>query len=592
MNDEQTNVGPSAATPTGRRPGSARGTAFKLAALVLATLCLVIGAACWFGAPHDGDKKTSTSAAGSDLPAGSEVYGLFHGWAKPDFVVLLSGQMHGYIQPCGCSDPQYGGLERRYNFVKAMEAVGWPVVAFDLGDVPQKQGPAKLANVQGLLKYRYSMEALKRIGYTAVGFGEYEAAQPLNFAVDEYALNDSKPAVLGANLLKKDSLFPDPAKTGKNWGGSYVASWEVATTPGGTKVGALGIVGTHDPAEVARLVAQGKVPAFANIPPSVGDQITAADRKFKFGRADQAIRDGVKALAGADFRVLLYQGPVELAKLIPLADPQFNVILCLDAEEPPGLPVVVGNTFIVRVGHKGKNVGVVGVYARPGKPFEMRYQLVPVGPVYKTPREKEKDHPILALWERYTKDVKEGGYLGNYGKMPHSTQVAVKGMPGLAGAKAGYVGSEACKKCHEHAYEVWQKSDHSHAYQTLVNARNPSLREYDAECIVCHTVGFRYDGGFASAEATPKLKNVSCESCHGPCEVHKNNPNNAALYPLINPWKAPAKETAAQKKTRLLNLETTCRSCHDDDNDVTWKGEKVLERKWGKIIHTTPPPGE
>src|SRR5262249_24958085 len=155
----------------------------KLAALLLTTLCLVIGAACWLRGPRD-DAQPTTSKAAVDTPPGFEQMGKFFGWPKPDFVILLSAQMHGYLLPCGCSDPQFGGLERRYNLVKRLEKHGWPVVAYDLGDLPQTIGPAKLANVQGLIKYRYSMEALRAIGYSAVSFGEYEAAMPLNKAID------------------------------------------------------------------------------------------------------------------------------------------------------------------------------------------------------------------------------------------------------------------------------------------------------------------------------------------------------------------------------------------------------------------------
>src|SRR5882724_6944156 len=41
---------------------------------------------------------------------------LFRDWPanrKPDVVLVLSGQEHGYLQPCGCSKPQLGGLVRR-----------------------------------------------------------------------------------------------------------------------------------------------------------------------------------------------------------------------------------------------------------------------------------------------------------------------------------------------------------------------------------------------------------------------------------------------------------------------------------------------
>src|SRR5436189_33210 len=43
--------------------------------------------------------------------------GLFRGWSKPDLALVLSGEQHGYLLPCGCSRPQYGGLERRYNLM-------------------------------------------------------------------------------------------------------------------------------------------------------------------------------------------------------------------------------------------------------------------------------------------------------------------------------------------------------------------------------------------------------------------------------------------------------------------------------------------
>jgi len=600
MNDEQTNVSPEAAAPAGRKPGSARGTAFKVAALLLPPLCLVAGAACWLHAPRDGDTaRTPPASTEPEVPLGTE-RGLFHGWPTPDFVLVLSAQQHGYLLPCGCSSPQFGGLERRYNLIESLKGRGWPVVAYDLGDIPQMHGPANLANVQGLIKYRYAMESLRVMGYAATSFGEYEAAQPLNDAIDNYALNKAVPAVLAANLIDKATQFPDDTVSRgarPEWGGSYVGSWNVTRATKDIQVGALGFTSTHTPAVIDALVKAKQLPAGLAIPPSVGGQITAMNPKITFQSADKVIPADLKAMKAAkpNFRILLYQGPVELARLVAMDYPQFNVILCVSAEdEPPGIPVVVGNTFIIRVGHKGKNVGVVGVKAtaNPGKPFELRYQLVPLGPEFATPKAKEADHPILALMEAYTRELRDDNYLEKYGKVPHSVQAAVKAMPKFAKAKAGYVGSEACKKCHKTAFDIWTKTEHAQAYATLVTkAKNPSLREYDAECIVCHTVGFRYQGGFANAKDTPKLMNVSCESCHGPCEIHKNSPNDKAIHALINPWKAPKGETPKQKANRILKIEGMCRECHDSDNDVHWDFAKWDKRAKDKtnIIHTTPP---
>src|SRR5262249_46962426 len=49
----------------------------------------------------------------------------FRGWSKPDLALLLSGEQHGYLLPCGCSRPQVGGLERRYNLLALLRQRGW-----------------------------------------------------------------------------------------------------------------------------------------------------------------------------------------------------------------------------------------------------------------------------------------------------------------------------------------------------------------------------------------------------------------------------------------------------------------------------------
>src|SRR5262249_27805183 len=157
---------------------------------------------------------------------------LFKGWEKPDLVLVLSGSQHGYLLPCGCSRPQLGGLERRYNFVQLLRDKGWPVVLLDAGDVPQVRAPAApvaLPNQQGLIKYKYAMRGLRTIGYSAVGLGEHEASFGLLTTLGEFALNDSVPAVLAANLKDRLKEFPRNDKE------SMVGDWE-EVTPAGSAV--------------------------------------------------------------------------------------------------------------------------------------------------------------------------------------------------------------------------------------------------------------------------------------------------------------------------------------------------------------------
>jgi hypothetical protein len=535
-------------------------------ALVLVSALAGTGLAYWLRAPG-GPKEAPVKP----LPAR-----LFHGWTKPDLVLVLSGQQWGYVLPCGCSRPQVGGLERRYNFLKLLEKQGWPHVAVDLGDVPQEHGPLHLPNIQGLIKYRYSMLALKEMGYTAVSFGKTETALhgSLFSALGEYALQHQTPRVVSANLQKAEEKFP-----GMTW--PYAVARAGKTGP---KVGVTAVAG-----------------------PTVAGAIKDPD--VRFGPSRAALDGVLKAFDNekVDLGVLLYQGlttanrmrrPPTEAVACAEAYPQFPVLLCLSEEdEPPANPIWVTNpkaglrSLIVTVGRKGKCVGVVGVW-RSGKakePFTFRYQLVELTEDFLTPGDIV-NHPIVRLMEDYTTELKKDNYLARYGQVNHPLQaddtlvLDAKGQPikdSKGSTRPRYVGSFVCRRCHDHAYDVWQKSAHSHAYRTLAEAKRPENRQYDPECIVCHTVGFGYRTGFADAVKTPHLKDVGCESCHGPASLHVSNPSNLEWRRRLNPWK---KLSAAKRKDSIDQL---CQKCHDVDNDVTWV-HGGFDRKWPKIAHPTP----
>ncbi len=289
-----------------------------------------------------------------------------------------------------------------------------------------------------------------------------------------------------------------------------------------------------------------KVGVTSVVGPTVAENIKDPAVKFKGTAA--ALGEQLKKMQDekVDLPILLYHGlatprkgdGVKEAVRCAETYPQFPLIVCLSEEdEPPGHPIVVDNkqtgtrSYVFRLGHKGKNIGVLGVWrtgqAKPA--FAFKYQLVEMGEEYKTPKGKEAGHPIMKLMEDYTRELKKDDYLAKYGQSSHLVQ-AMNPVAGLRNPENGiptYIGSEKCAKCHENAYTVWKNSDHSHAYKTLVDlARNPSLREYDGECIVCHTIGFGYKTGFTDAARTPQLKNVGCESCHGPGSLHAKNPEN------------------------------------------------------------------
>ena len=79
-----------------------------------------------------------------------------------------------------------------------------------------------------------------------------------------------------------------------------------------------------------------------------------------------------------------------------------------------------------------------------------------------------------------------------------------------------YTGSERCGPCHEEEYNAWSASRHAHAFDTLVE----ESQDFNPNCVRCHTVGFRRKSGFVNPNATPALKHVGCEACHGPSSRH------------------------------------------------------------------------
>ncbi len=527
----------------------------KLAALGLIVVSALAGTGlAWLLRPPDISENKDPQTTGPLAP-------YFHDWPKPDLVLVLTADQHGYLSPCGCSEPQKGGLERRYNLIRMLKDRGWPVAAVDLGNVPQAEAPAGLPNKQGLIKYRYAMRAMKEMGYLAVGIGGHEAAMPLTSLLDEYALNDPKPRVVSADLMERER-YPE----------GETQPWQPADAIAGTTL---------------------KVGVTAAMGPSVYEQIKKKNLPVKFGDTTSGLKAVLKEMDAAkiDLPILLYMGSLvdsgngdSEATACARAFPQFPLVVAVDDSDlARSSPVSATDpksgaraTMLTTLGHKAKAVGVVGVY-RTGKaerPFELRYELVEMGPEFATPPDQEKGHPVHELLEAYTKELKDQNYLAQYPQAKHPSQVSLNPMP-------TYIGSKRCEECHQKAYDIWKGTKHSHAYQTLVDAKPTSNRQYDPECVVCHTVGFGYVSGYKSEKETAKLENVGCESCHGPGSRHVSDPNNEEIQAVINPWKKLPNEAEEHRRQRI---DDSCQRCHDSENDVHWTNGG-FERNWPKIAH-------
>jgi hypothetical protein len=528
-------------------------------------------------------------AAADPVPPAPATPPLFAHWPqdqKPEAIIVLTGQTFGYLSPCGCSRPQRGGLERRFNFMQSLRAKGWPVVGADLGDVCP---PRKILE-QDYLKYETAMTALATMGYAAVGLGVYDFEMQLDQLIGKYALQhaDKPPTILAANLggLAGSTVLP---RKDRFPGAGMKATIEAAVTIAADPITNIAMAPVGITAVIGRNLFESKI---AKIDPQWHHDDTATALKNQLAVWDvAAVKPAVK--------VLLYAGSLDDAKKLAADFPAFNVILCqIEESEPPQFPTVVNNgkTFIVQVGHKGQNVGAIGVFRENGA-IKLAYQLVPLGEEYLTAADMVATQPILKLLEQYTANVRDRNLMKLFTDKPvlHAAQVQ------HPDADLTYVGSDKCKTCHPQEFVIWEKAHHSHAMEALEKrASQPGHRQFDGECVVCHAVGFGIKGGYTNEKETPHLRHNGCENCHGPGSGHVAKPNDKALRASLVAWRnspddklppkatlealakgqpAPVPLTANQQRV-MGAVGTMCLRCHDGENDPKFDLNLYMPKIW------------
>ncbi len=108
------------------------------------------------------------SGAGSNaFPEGTEGPEDYRTWPLPDLALVVTGQQHGYIEPCGCTglDRQKGGIARRFTFIEQLRKRGWNLMPIDAGNLVRRFGR------QAEVKLQQSVKALEAMDYQAIGFG-------------------------------------------------------------------------------------------------------------------------------------------------------------------------------------------------------------------------------------------------------------------------------------------------------------------------------------------------------------------------------------------------------------------------------------
>lgn len=373
----------------------------------------------------------------------------------PEAVVIFTGDIRGYLSPCGCSDPMIGGVERMAGVVRQL-----------------KKEPNSL---------------YVDLGNWIDGFDRQEQLKAEALAETWKTL---APAYL--NVSARDRLLGD----------GYLAAMRSI------------VGGSVDSSDATS----------ATLPAHPYVRVGSVSVTGVSSAASEALRE---AVPGA--RVVLISGSLEAAKQAALIAGPGLYVYSLQGD-PPATQTVVGDSTFVTVGDHCRYVGRIEL--RDGKWTDLR--LIELGP------EHAGDAEAVQAYRGYLRRVTAENLLA---QVP-------KGNDGSA-----FVGSEACRSCHEKEFESWSLTKHAEAYKTLQKTGN----DRDPECVGCHVVGLDHETGFHSVEKQPAMASVGCESCHGAGSKHAKSPYEA--YGVAG--------------------EKSCLTCHVPAHSPNFK----FKEYWAKIEH-------
>jgi hypothetical protein len=372
---------------------------------------------------------------------------------------------------------------------------------------------------QDELKAETLTQALKVMGYSIHNLGEKDLDMGLD--VLAYLFPPGSVPLLSSNVrLSVPLLEIAPYKV-----------YEVGAglKPAPTRIGFLGILSPH-------LI--GTPPAGVEIIPPAG-----------------AMPPLIEELKGrVDALVLLSHADMEESIKLARDFPEFRLIVSGHGADHPTV-LREGNTWVVSPGIKGKHL----LLCR----FNSALGSWSVETITLDERFKDSD-PMLGLIDNYQQRLREEKLLSGVERFP---------LPG----QASYVGSRACGLCHPAIFQHWGTTPHAEAYETLLKVD----RAFDPECVDCHVVGLRYIGGFESLGASPELKGVGCEACHGPGSLHVAECGMRGTKRGISNSELRIPNSAFGKVSPEV-----CQGCHDPEHGPSFQYEAF----WGRIKHPVETP--
>ena len=490
--------------------------------------------------------QEGSEGTGDDSNAAAK---LVEGWEKPDVTLFITGRLHGYIEPCGCTGltNQKGGLLRRHTCQKMLQAKGFDPVSIDAGNMIRRFGQQPSIKMKTAYK---SIAGSKIMNYEAIGMG----------------IDDIKAGGVDMLLAMEEANRTDSPFTSGNLtlfeGDESISPYRIIQK-NGKKIGVLSLIGAE---HVRKATAAGGNEDFTLKMPEPVIAAVMRDRNF----------------AACDFKVLLIQSEPENCEMLAKKFPVFDLVVTAGGAGDPTLnPREIkagGHTSqMIQCGVKGMYVGVVGVDFGAGGSKSVKYQRVALDASF------EDSEPVKKVFLEYQSELKT---LWTSGALEDI-------KPRLHPSGHRFVGSEACNDCHDEEYDIWKdghKGDggpHAKATADLTDPgeRTWVKRHFDPECVSCHVTGWNpqnyypYKTGYLDLKKDRLLHGNGCENCHGPGSGHiaaEDGVDDELKMKMREQVRVTIKEAKAR----------TCYECHDLDNSPNYaEAADGWDEYWPTIKH-------
>lgn len=500
--------------------------------------------------------------------------------SRPSFTVFALAELRGQIGPCGCTSDPLGDITRTTQLVEDARKAG-PVLVVDAGSLLYSQNPVP-SNLDAQEELKADLLAslyTKQLNVAAVGLGPADIAK-------------------GPDKQR----FP---RVESNITSGYATKPPVLTQVGDTKVGVFGVIALSAFArssnvEVSDPVAAGKL-AVARLKANGAQVVIALVQASKKSEASQLVKD----IGGIDLAI------AGLGQVAP------------EPEEIEVEPTKVGSGWMVIPGNRGQIVSRIEVYEKGAGPLVdaigpaaakakiaaydkelasrdaelLRFAADETSDAAFVARKKQERAGVVVARDALAKQPLVAPAAGSFltlgqvkinkalaCSVPAQAEVnafyaaagaanvkAAEGKPVVPPAKgqASYVGMSACGDCHDAAVTFWAKTVHATAWKTLVDRG----QQFDYDCIGCHVTGWQKPGGSNLAHNEP-LRDVQCETCHGPGSIHVTKGGEEKPLAII---KAPPEDLCAGQCHTKLHSDTFQRDAYL--RDILGEGHGAEARK-------------